>query len=88
VYVLSLAGSMTGGTDFRLRTCSRSRFPNEIVHRFNLEDLKGISGPSGPWYGNVRRRLRGDGLGISGGGVRSLWCAVASNNEIISALCS
>jgi hypothetical protein len=66
---------------------SRSRLPIDIVHRFSLDDLR-VSLSSGPWYGSVRRRLRGGPFGASGGGVGGRLWDEKSNNEMIKELCN
>jgi len=74
--------------DCRFRMRSRSRWPRETVHRFNLLDRSVPSVSSGPWYGSVLLRLRGGCLGTSGGGVGGRRCTVKSNRDMMSELCS
>lgn len=72
----------------RFRMRSRSRWPSETVHRFNLVDRSVPSVSSGPWYGRFLLRLRGGCLGASGGGVGGRLCTVKSNKDMMSELCS
>jgi hypothetical protein len=80
-----LGRSPADGTFFKR---SRSRLPIDIVHRFSLDDLRVSSLSSGPWYGSVRRRLRGGPFGASGGGVGGRLWDEKSNNEMIKELCN
>ena len=67
---------------------SRSRRPMPMVHSLRRVDRRVVTSSSGPWYGNVRFRFRGEILGASGGGVGGARWAEVSNKETRSELCN
>ena len=71
----------------RWRNRSRSRLPMPTIHPLSRADRSDVVSSSGPWYGIVRRRLRGGALGASGGGVGGARCVDGSKKDTMRELC-